>query len=204
MDKIQLHKDICLELNEMYRKKNADYGDSVGELFGKLGDISLLTRISDKYNRLMTLLDQNNNNEPNFESITDTISDMANYCIIWLLERELRASATMNAYNETLGKDSDGDGDAKITWGDNIITGVISTGTVHDLKTKEMLEIEKLQDKFEEFRATMNDNIKVIEDNFSNTDSNFKEIYRILNDVRGLNNWNDKVIDVNINKEEEK
>jgi hypothetical protein len=28
--------------------------------------------------------------EQNYESIEDTIQDMANYCIIWLMERELK------------------------------------------------------------------------------------------------------------------
>lgn len=90
MNKIYEHKKICDELNETYKKKNADYGDSVGELYNKLGDITILTRISDKYNRLMNLLDPNNDREVNYESVDDTILDMANYCIIWLMERRLK------------------------------------------------------------------------------------------------------------------
>lgn len=90
MNKIYEHKKICDELNETYEKKNADYGDSIGELYNKLGDITILTRISDKYNRLMNLLDPNNDREVNYESVDDTILDMANYCIIWLMERRLK------------------------------------------------------------------------------------------------------------------
>ena len=86
--KIAVHDRICAEIHEMYIKKNADYGDSVGELYKKLGDISFLTRISDKYNRLMNLITAEG--EQNYESIEDTIQDMANYCIIWLMERELK------------------------------------------------------------------------------------------------------------------
>lgn len=92
MNKIYEHKKICDELNETYKKKNADYGDSVGELYNKLGDITILTRISDKYNRLMNLLGPNNDREVNYESVDDTILDMANYCIIWLMERRLKNS----------------------------------------------------------------------------------------------------------------
>lgn len=88
MNKIEKHKQICNEIHEMYIKKNADYGDSVGELYKKLGDISFLTRISDKYNRLMNLM--TTEGEQNYESIEDTIQDLANYCIIWLMERELK------------------------------------------------------------------------------------------------------------------
>lgn len=86
IDKVKEHMSICKELNDMYIKKNSDYGDSVGELYSKLGDISLLTRISDKYNRLMNIFTMENG-DLNYESIDDSIRDMANYCIIWLLER---------------------------------------------------------------------------------------------------------------------
>lgn len=95
MNKIEKHEQICKEIHDMYIKKNADYGDSVGELYKKLGDVSFLTRISDKYHRLMNLMTDYNgymreDREINYESIDDTIQDLANYCIIWLMERELK------------------------------------------------------------------------------------------------------------------
>ena len=93
MNKIEKHEQICNEIHEMYIKKNADYGDSVGELYAKLGDISFLTRISDEYNRLMNLMcdsDGYKRKDINYESVDDTIQDLANYCIIWLMEREMK------------------------------------------------------------------------------------------------------------------
>ena len=93
MNKIEKHEQICNEIHEMYIKKNADYGDSVGELYEKLGDISFLTRISDKYHRLMNLMcdsDGYKRKDINYESVDDTIQDLANYCIIWLMEREMK------------------------------------------------------------------------------------------------------------------
>ena len=54
--KTQRHADICAELNDIYHRKNADYGDSFGETFRKLGIISAVTRITDKVNRLHSLL----------------------------------------------------------------------------------------------------------------------------------------------------
>ena len=91
--KIKKHEELCEEIHEMYIKKNADYGDSVGELYSRLGDVSFLTRISDKYNRLMNLMcdyDGYMRKDINYESVDDTIMDLANYCIIWLMERELK------------------------------------------------------------------------------------------------------------------
>ena len=93
MNKIEKHEQICNEIHEMYIKKNADYGDSVGELYQKLGDVSFLTRISDKYHRLMNLMcdcDGYMKKDINYESVDDTIQDLANYCIIWLMEREMK------------------------------------------------------------------------------------------------------------------
>lgn len=55
MDRVKLHKDICEQLNDIYRRKNSDYGNSFGETFEKLGIISAITRITDKVNRIQSL-----------------------------------------------------------------------------------------------------------------------------------------------------
>lgn len=89
MNKIQMHKDLCKELNETYEKKNHDYGDSFGETFNKLGIISAITRITDKYNRLVSLCTlPEEERKVKDESISDTLLDMANYCL--MTEIELR------------------------------------------------------------------------------------------------------------------
>ena len=87
MDKIQIHKDICKELNEIFEKKQHDYGDSFGQTFDKLGIISAVTRISDKYNRLVSLCTKpEEERKVKDESITDTLLDLANYCIMTVIE----------------------------------------------------------------------------------------------------------------------
>lgn len=87
MNKVQKHKDICNELNEIYDKKQHDYGDSFGQTFDKLGIISAVTRISDKYNRLVSLATKpEEERKVKDESITDTLLDMANYCIMTVIE----------------------------------------------------------------------------------------------------------------------
>ena len=83
------HKKICIELNKTYERKNHDYGNSFGETFNKLGIISAVTRISDKYNRLVSLCTlPENERQVKDESISDTLLDLANYCI--MTEMELR------------------------------------------------------------------------------------------------------------------
>lgn len=87
MNRIQMHKELCRKLNETYEKKNHDYGNSFGDTFDKLGVISAITRISDKYNRLVSLCTKSEEERKvKDESITDTLLDMANYCIMTVIE----------------------------------------------------------------------------------------------------------------------
>ncbi len=91
MDKILEHEKICKELNEIYAKKNADYGNSFGDTFQKLGLISAITRISDKYNRICNLATKNSNEtKVKDETIEDTLKDLANYCIMTLIEMQYK------------------------------------------------------------------------------------------------------------------
>lgn len=83
--KVNLHTEICNELNTIYNNKNNDYGDAFGRTFEKLGLISAVTRISDKYNRLESLATSTEQKVKD-ESIEDTLIDMANYCIMTIIE----------------------------------------------------------------------------------------------------------------------
>lgn len=89
MNNVQMHKNLCSELNEVYERKNLDYGNSFSDTFDKLGIISAITRITDKYNRLVSLcMKPEEERKVKDESISDTLMDMANYCI--MTEIELR------------------------------------------------------------------------------------------------------------------
>ncbi len=78
--------EICKELNQIYKDKNHDYGDSFGETYKKLGIISAVTRITDKVNRLQTLC--KNESKVKDETILDTLYDLANYSIMTIIEIE--------------------------------------------------------------------------------------------------------------------
>ena len=80
------YKKIVTETMELCIKKNKDYGSSVQDTFEKFGDISYLVRITDKYNRICSLL-QNGKAEVEDESCSDTIRDLANYAFLWLASR---------------------------------------------------------------------------------------------------------------------
>ena len=90
MNRIERHLEIVTALNQLYAKKNHDYGNSFGETYQKLGIISALTRISDKYNRLISLATKpEEERKVKDESIQDTLLDMANYCIMTVIEMEV-------------------------------------------------------------------------------------------------------------------
>ena len=83
--KVARHYAICQKLNQIYKAKNHDYGDSFGDTYKKLGIISAVTRLSDKMNRLMSLA-VSHNAQVKDEKIEDTLLDMANYAIMTLIE----------------------------------------------------------------------------------------------------------------------
>lgn len=87
MNKIEIHGQICCELNDLYKQKNHDYGDAFAILRKELPN-SILVRIYDKYQRLKTLLEGADPKVKN-ESIEDTLMDLANYCIMELVERRI-------------------------------------------------------------------------------------------------------------------
>ena len=83
------YERIVNETVELCKRKNADYGSSVQDTYEKFGDVSYLVRITDKYNRICSLL-ENGKVEVRDESITDTIVDLANYCFLWASSRNLQ------------------------------------------------------------------------------------------------------------------
>lgn len=91
MDRLDIYEYILNNLEETYKAKNNDYGNSVADTYEKFGDISFLVRITDKYNRLLTLCNPNAPKQRvKDEKIDDTILDLANYCLLWLVEKEYK------------------------------------------------------------------------------------------------------------------
>lgn len=78
-------KNIINELFETFEAKNNDYGSSFSKTYEDFGLISAITRISDKHNRIVNLV-KNNNIQVKTETIEDTLKDLANYAILTLIE----------------------------------------------------------------------------------------------------------------------
>lgn len=94
-DLVEKHLILCNQLNSIYEQKNNAYGNSFGETFEKLGIISAITRISDKYNRLVNLAIHPEINKGD-EAIEDTLLDMANYCLMTYMELQKENNGEVN------------------------------------------------------------------------------------------------------------
>ena len=86
MNKIELHKQICGNMHNTYKAKNADYGDSFAKVREEYPE-AICIRLMDKLERLKTLY-KGNEQQVKDESIDDTLLDIANYAVMELLERK--------------------------------------------------------------------------------------------------------------------
>ena len=85
---VEQHMKICKNFNDTYKAKNADYGDSFHRVWESAGIISAYTRLADKFYRLENLILKAKDSKVKDESIKDTLMDMANYCIMSVMELE--------------------------------------------------------------------------------------------------------------------
>ena len=85
-DNVTRHKIICEILTSIYRQKNSDYGDSFHLSFIEEGMAMPRIRIGDKFNRFKALTKAPDAQKVKDESIIDTLLDMANYCIMTVME----------------------------------------------------------------------------------------------------------------------
>lgn len=79
------HWDLCRELQELYHRKNLDYGDSFHLSFLEEGLAMPRIRLGDKYLRFKTLT-SGEKQRVSDESIRDTLIDLANYSIMTIME----------------------------------------------------------------------------------------------------------------------
>ena len=91
MDKVSMHKNLCEEINNIYKKKNHDYGDSFHTTYTEEGMVMPRIRLSDKLNRFKALT-RNPVQEVDDESIRDTLLDLANYALMTVIEMDLESS----------------------------------------------------------------------------------------------------------------
>lgn len=87
MNDVQRFGRIQVEMCDTFKSKNADYGNSFSQLYQEFGDNGIITaavQISHKYHRFMNLI-KGAPAKVN-ESLRDTLLDLANYCVLTVME----------------------------------------------------------------------------------------------------------------------
>ena len=95
--------DAHKELQEIFVKKNTDYGSSFEESLEKHGLIAAIVRMEDKMSRLSTLSKQDALVKD--ESIIDTLKDLSNYALmsaVWLEQSDAKPVKTPVDYTPTI------------------------------------------------------------------------------------------------------
>jgi len=80
MNRVEQLSKIQGEALELFKRKNADYGDA----FAKYGVIGVLMRIEDKIQRYLSIT-KNGVNLVNDEGMRDTLLDLHNYAAMALM-----------------------------------------------------------------------------------------------------------------------
>lgn len=94
--------DAHKELQDIFVKKNTDYGNSFEESLEKHGLIAAIVRMEDKMSRLNTLSKQEA--LVSDESIIDTLKDLSNYALmsaVWL-EGTKKEADFLNKVNQAI------------------------------------------------------------------------------------------------------
>ena len=78
--RVQQMQKVQAEGLELFKKKNADYGDS----FANYGPVGVIVRLGDKINRLSSVT-QNGVNLVDTESTRDTLIDLHNYAAMAIM-----------------------------------------------------------------------------------------------------------------------
>lgn len=83
MDRVAQYEKVQKEAIELFKRKNADYGDA----FANYGPIGVIVRMGDKISRL-TNVTKNGVTMVNTESVRDTLIDLHNYAamVVMLLD----------------------------------------------------------------------------------------------------------------------
>lgn len=88
MDKVERHRKLCEEINQLYARKNHDYGDSFHTTYVEEGMAMPRIRLSDKLARFKKLT-LSGSQMVTDESVRDTLIDLANYAMMTVMEMDI-------------------------------------------------------------------------------------------------------------------
>ena len=85
-EEVAYFENLTNAMVNTFKAKRHDYGPSTRTTWEKFGPMSMLVRMTDKMSRLEQLLSPNAERKVMDESVQDTLLDLANYCLITILE----------------------------------------------------------------------------------------------------------------------
>lgn len=85
---VELFREITTGMANLYEKKNANYGNSFSKLYNDLGPIAGIVPLHNKLDRITNLVKGGKND---FESLEDSLIDLANYAIMNVIELKKQA-----------------------------------------------------------------------------------------------------------------
>lgn len=140
MNQIEEHKKLVEFLHDVYVRKNHDYGDSFSRSFGKYGVTAALVRMEDKWNRLENLAGGGKQRVLD-EGLRDTCLDLANYCLMTVMELDRKNGAEKQSIFEEQAKSE--------TAKDHIIVDDLMDGINEAIEkgTVELVIPDKLKEK---------------------------------------------------------
>jgi len=97
MDRVKQMKDVQFEAFELFRKKNADYGDA----FATYGTVGVLVRMGDKISRLTNISNTKISLVDN-ESLRDTLIDLHNYSAMAIMLLDEGDNTTLDIIEENI------------------------------------------------------------------------------------------------------
>lgn len=90
-------RSIVNKMADLYEKKNSNYGDSFGQLYKELGPTAGLVPLWNKLHRATSLI---KGDENHFESLEDTLKDLACYAIMNLIEMKVEQESKCHSRTE--------------------------------------------------------------------------------------------------------
>lgn len=204
--KLEEFKKITEELSTLYVEKNEEYGDSFGEMYKKSGLAPCLYQVEHKLNRAMQIADKD---DVKFESLDDTLRDLANYAIMTYLEYRLSLSKKVEPSRSESGSDG-------LNF-DELIKSFLNEHETHDsssvyLYTSSEKKEEPEESEFEKLKKELVDIFASASDELSgkekeafdeilkplNKANNFKEFFSCLSAVIMLDEFQEYLKEVSV------
>ena len=96
IDRVQQLETVQNEAKELFRRKNADYGDA----FATYGTVGVLVRMGDKIHRLQSITSKGINLVQD-EKLRDTLLDLHNYAAMGTMLLDNKTDVASSVISET-------------------------------------------------------------------------------------------------------